>query len=101
MWNAPAAINSIQSVLIVPYFVETVEPSTKGKYLATIQKGDYFEVFETKEAEGYTWIRIFDSVWVADDGTWMEKIESLPDTELNLSREGEYKKKAACCYFSF
>ncbi len=31
IWNAPAAINSIKSVLILPYFVLTVLPSTIGK----------------------------------------------------------------------
>lgn len=61
------------------------EPSTKGEYLATIQKGDCFEVFETKKADGYTWNRIFDNLWIADNGKWLEKIESLPETELNLT----------------
>ena len=35
--------------------------------------GSTVDVYETKTADGYTWNRIGDDEWVADDGTWLEK----------------------------
>jgi hypothetical protein len=32
------------------------------------------DVYETKKADGYTWNRINDTEWVANDGTWLEKV---------------------------
>ncbi len=33
-------------------------------------KGHIYPVYETKENDGYTWYRISENAWIADDGTW-------------------------------
>lgn len=46
-------------------------PSTSGEKLGKVQNGKTYDVYETKTAEGYTWYRIGEGEWIADDGTWL------------------------------
>ncbi len=48
-------------------------PSTDDEVARVLPQGSTIEVFETKTAGGYTWNRIGDGEWVADDGTWLDK----------------------------
>ncbi|MBQ6335019.1 MAG: hypothetical protein IJI46_08135 [Erysipelotrichaceae bacterium] len=51
-------------------------PSTSGEKLGTYQKGEIVYAFETKEAEGYTWYRIGENKWVADQkGEWIKVLD--------------------------
>ena len=34
-------------------------------------QGTPYDVYETAEADGYTWYRIGEGQWIADDGTWV------------------------------
>lgn len=45
--------------------------STNGSKLGKLNTGDTRDVYEQKTGEGYTWYRIGDGQWVADDGTWL------------------------------
>lgn len=46
-------------------------PSTSGKRIGTAENGKTYQVYEKNSAEGYTWYRIGDNQWVADDGSWV------------------------------
>ncbi len=48
-------------------------PGTDYEIAGKLPAGSTIEIFETKEAGGYTWNRINDTEWVADDGTWLDK----------------------------
>ena len=48
-------------------------PGTDHEIAGKLPAGSTIEVFETKEAGGYTWNRINETEWVADDGTWLDK----------------------------
>ena len=51
-------------------------PSTKGEKLGMFAKGEILYAFETKEAEGYTWYRIGENKWVADQkGEWIKVLD--------------------------
>ena len=51
-------------------------PSTKGEKLGFFEKDQIVYAFEKKEAEGYTWYRIGDNKWVADQkGEWIKEID--------------------------
>jgi len=67
-------------------------PSTSGSVKGYVRKGDYFEVYETKENEGYVWNRIGPDAWIANDGTWLKRVSydtefKLPDCDLLVLKE--------------
>lgn len=45
--------------------------STSGNKVGYVKKGKTYDVYETKTSGGYTWYRIGDDQWIADDGTWI------------------------------
>lgn len=47
-------------------------PSTSGDKVGSFEQGQIRYSSEKKEAEGYTWYKIGDNKWVADDGTWLQ-----------------------------
>lgn len=50
-------------------------PSTKGEKVGTFEKDSIVYAFETREAEGYTWYRIGENTWVADQkGQWIKRL---------------------------
>ena len=49
-------------------------PGTDYSISRSLSPGDTVSVFETKESGGYTWNRISEIEWIADDGTWIERI---------------------------
>ena len=51
-------------------------PGLSYDVVRVLPLGSTVEVFETKTADGYTWNRIGDDEWIADDGTWLEKTSS-------------------------
>ena len=51
------------------------KPTTSSEILGETHKGDRFYAYETTEAEGYTWYRIGENRWVADNGKWFKKGE--------------------------
>ena len=46
-------------------------PTKDAPSLGKAENGKTYEVLEIKEAEGYTWYKIGDNQWIADDGTWL------------------------------
>ncbi len=48
-----------------------VSPSTSATSVGSVEIGSEYEVYEIAEADGYTWYRIDESVWVPTDGTWV------------------------------
>lgn len=47
-------------------------PTTKGNnQIRLVTEGQEYYVYEIKENEGYTWYRIGENMWIADDGTWI------------------------------
>ena len=51
-------------------------PSLKADITAKALQGSSYPVYETTEAEGYTWYRVGKDRWMADDGTWLAKVSS-------------------------
>lgn len=50
-------------------------PSTKDAHsLGFVYSNEVYDVFETKQAEGYTWYRIAENIWVANDGIWIATV---------------------------
>lgn len=49
--------------------------STKADDLGTLNENDSFDVWETKEADGYTWYRIADSKWIANPSGYVQFIK--------------------------
>lgn len=56
------------------------EPSLSGAILGLVVNGDYYNDLETKEADTYTWHRIADGMWVADDKE-SKHMDLLPKVE--------------------
>ena len=51
-------------------------PSTDGEKLGTVFPHNYYPVFEIKNDDKYTWYRISDNAWIADqNGEWVEYTE--------------------------
>lgn len=46
-------------------------PSTNGDPIDAVYYGQEFEVYEITEAGGYTWYRIGENRWIADNGTFL------------------------------
>lgn len=60
------------------------EPSTSGVKIGTAVKGGIYNFYEVKDNEGYTWYRIADSQWVANNGKYLEvhnKMATQPETQ--------------------
>ena len=53
------------------------KPSKTAEKVGTFAKGEVYEYFEKEENGGYTWYRIGDNKWVADDsGKWIREISA-------------------------
>ena len=52
--------------------------TTTGNQVGKVCKGTVLTAHETYSNEGYTWYRIADNEWIADDGTWIKKLSSRP-----------------------
>ncbi len=46
-------------------------PTTSSEKLGKVNKGETFNVLEIKTGEGYTWYKIDENKWIADDGSWV------------------------------
>ena len=46
-------------------------PGTGYSTTGVLKKGNTAKYYEVKSADGYTWYRIGDNSWIADDGTWI------------------------------
>lgn len=47
------------------------KPSTSGTQMGQVVIDKTYLVYETVDADGYTWYRIAEDLWIADDGTWI------------------------------
>jgi hypothetical protein len=47
------------------------QESPKAVPGGSVQVGKLFDVYAVEKAEGFTWYEIYDSMWIADDGTWL------------------------------
>ncbi len=47
------------------------KPTTAADKLAQVTAGTTYDVYETTTAEGYTWYRIDENRWIADNGSWV------------------------------
>ena len=48
--------------------------SKNGKVVGKANAGDVYDVYESRNSEGYLWQRIGTNMWIADDGTWTETV---------------------------
>ena len=48
--------------------------STSGSIIGHVYEGDICNAYEMITANDYTWYRIGQNQWIADDGTWTERI---------------------------
>ena len=68
--------------------------STKGELVGHVYAGDFVDVLETTENEGYIWYRIGEGQWIADDGTWTSEAKTIKFKSNNGSKE-EYIQEYA------
>lgn len=69
------------------------EPSLKGDKLGYLQKDKYYNFYESKEADGYTWYRIAEGQWIAK----IESVDILPKVEIvNPVPRDENKDQLTC-----
>ena len=63
---------------VVEHQLEIVVPRLQHakEKLGKPDKGSEWDVYEIREAEGYTWYRIGKDRWVADGGGWVEYTEN-------------------------
>lgn len=47
-------------------------PSTSGNIIDEAQIGSIYNYYETRTADGYTWYRIADNQWLANNGTFLK-----------------------------
>ncbi len=78
-------------VSVFPIWVESKETikirsgsSTSFDRIGYAKPGDKFMVFEQVENEGYTWNRIGRNEWIADDGSWLNRINGTTNGRQNL-----------------
>lgn len=45
--------------------------ATSSEKVGYVKKGKSYDVYETKTAGGYTWYRIGEDQWIANDGSWI------------------------------
>ena len=50
-------------------------PGTDYDALRVLPPGSIVDVYETKTSGGYSWNRIGENEWIANDGSWLEKVE--------------------------
>ena len=48
------------------------EPNLKGSIIGIVQTGKYYNYYESKTSDGYTWYRIADNQWIATNGKYLE-----------------------------
>lgn len=48
-----------------------ITPSTAAEKKGKAEKSKTYDVYEIYESEGYTWYRIGEESWVADNGSWL------------------------------
>lgn len=69
-------LSSDESALGQVYLLEDLNirsgPGTNYSSSVVMKKGNTARYYEVKNAGGYTWYRISDNSWIADDGTWLE-----------------------------
>ena len=53
------------------------EPTTTGDIVGHAEEGEIYKVLESKTDDKYTWYRIDDNKWIADDGTWTSAVKII------------------------
>ena len=80
-----------------------IKPSVDAAIRGYVRPDDCFEVFETIKDDEYIWCRIGTNAWVANDGTWIERIpyESTIIVDYpNLIKPKTYPKRIENSYVS-
>ena len=60
------------TVMISSNIIERDRPSVSADIVGDAYFGETYDVYETADAEGYTWYRIDEGTWIPDDGTWVK-----------------------------
>lgn len=60
-----------------------------NKYGANVEFNKIYDVYETTVADGYTWYKIGTNMWIADDGTWIQRVY-----ENNTSQQTNYNNSS-------
>ena len=66
--GAPYKAKSVATIKV------RIKPSVDAAIRGYVRPDDCFEVFETTKDDKYIWCRIGTNAWVANDGTWIERI---------------------------
>lgn len=83
--NMQADITSLQNTVAVSIGKVSIvissinvrkDASTSSEKDGTVSQGEIYDVYEIKEAEGYTWYKIGENKWIASNGDWVTYIES-------------------------
>lgn len=69
-------------------------PGTNYNTTGVLKKGNTAKYYEVKSAGGYTWYRIGDNSWIANDGTWLEVDGVAPVSNQAAPNEEIIQEKA-------
>ena len=75
--------------------------STSGEIVGHVYPGEYYEALDVKENEGYTWFKISDKQWVADNGSWLIRVENLNPKQLSDDEIKLFMEKYCGSWFAF
>lgn len=62
-------------------------PSTNGEILGASKKDGIYNFYDIKKDEKYTWYKIADNQWVADNGKWLEIYKKVEEKPVEPSKE--------------
>lgn len=84
----PVIEEPLYTVMVLENINVRTGPGTENEKLRVIQVNSTCGVYEEVEADGYTWLRIGEGEWIANDGTWVKKIEPVKDPEPGSQKDG-------------
>ena len=67
------------------------DASASGEILGPVQPGEYYEVLESKKDDKYTWYKIDEDKWIADDGTWTYPAQTIKFKSNNGTKEERFQ----------
>lgn len=70
-----------------------IEPSTSSESLGYAEENAYYNYYDTKEDDKYTWYMIAENQWVADNGEWLEVLPRRDSYERLLEQISELENK--------
>ena len=73
--NGKSAVLYPVSITVDSIKIRSTPTVKENNQIGLAVKGRVYFVYEIKENDGYTWYRISENAWIADDGTWTSRAD--------------------------